>query len=112
VTAPDWPSVIRTSSPADLGWSADSPAPEEALRAVREALAVRRRRVLTVGRTRGGGALTGLRARFGDLQEWGRPADDALTGELAAALGEAPGVEAVVRAGRRIQAGQQQGGTS
>jgi hypothetical protein len=37
--APDWAAIIRTSSVADLGWSAENPAPAEALAAIDDARA-------------------------------------------------------------------------
>ena len=75
------------------------------------------RRVLAVGRTRGGSPLLQVRARFEDLQATGtreaaaRQDDDDLMAELAGATRVIPGEEAAKRAGREAwRIHQQQGG--
>jgi hypothetical protein len=123
LTVLGWLPVIEHSSPADLGWSADSPAPEEALTAIAVARCLSAdpaslpllrwsgpfphspgRRVLAAGRTRGHSPLIQTRARFGDLQAAGRERRERELAEAEA------GTEAVRRAGRA--AWQQRGGDS
>ena len=75
------------------------------------------RRVLAVGRARGGSPLLQVRARFGDIQATGtreaaaRQDDDTLMAELAGAMRPVPGEETAREAGRRAwRIRQQQGG--
>ena len=74
------------------------------------------RRVLAVGRARGGSPLLQVRARFGDLQATGtreaaaRQDDDDLMAELAGAMRVIPGEETAKRAGREAWQVKQQGG--
>ena len=72
--APDWAWLIEHASPADLGWSEDNPAPEEAMAVL--------------------GAV--LRQRAGRR----KAADDALAAGLAVALAGRRAAEPAARAGR------------